>query len=707
SNLSKLKFSSDGKKIAYLKYLKVDSNCTIFLSVLTKNTYQILDHQLLDCKDKKITASSLRFDKNSSSLKIFFGQANGEIQIWSCKLSNNSGKPCKASKAVLPSNEQFSKVLAVASSPNNILLVSAHEDETLKFWKLNKKADNDSVKVDKVNTIKVNAIINRISFSQDEDGQWLATTSTVNEEFTEKSTIKLFKKDSDVRDSYELDESFKLKSELIGNKNYGFRYLSFIPLLDSQNPVIVATRENGEIELYNSGGNLISTLSGHIGVVYQVSSSSSPKRPTYLYSSGEDRTIRMWKLDGILPPTQVISSPQEKLLGQSASFHPSGKYLAAATGIKGASEKEKQWIKLWQVDEGIYRSTKKLDLDRKHADRINSISFSSDGKYIASGGNDGNVFIWLNNSGSEEQPPDYRCDALLNDQNFKCADTNIDNKKTHDDEVITVSFTRDINRPHIIATGSKDGRVKLWSKETNGKYQSYELQDQEGKAHNEKVNHLSFSSTGQFIATASSDKTVKVWDVKNKKLIEKFNNSEQQFSTVNFQGDNLIVAATNEGLIKLWQSQNNDWKESEEILINPPSGFEHGGPIYMINFSPDGKYFASSSSDGTVKLWRKDGTYLTTLKLGTDIENNVFVESVMFRPSRDSSEQELVAIDSRNRVTTWDLEQYGLKDLDKNSLIGLACNELSFYLTNIKNSDDDHKSQDKIPESKPVQRLCP
>src|SRR5262249_29205496 len=122
-------------------------------------------------------------------------------------------------------------------------------------------------------------------------------------------------------------------------------------------------------------------------------------------------------------------------LGFSAAFSPDGKMLALA-GLNGA-------IDLFRVPSGEYIAT----LDRytpslapcgiwQHPQRIHSVTFSPDGKTLASASEDGKVILW---------------DVALR--------RDVVSLEGHSDVVSSVFFSPDNN---TLASGSWDKTVKLW-----------------------------------------------------------------------------------------------------------------------------------------------------------------------------------------------------------------------------------------------------
>ncbi len=80
---------------------------------------------------------------------------------------------------------------------------------------------------------------------------------------------------------------------------------------------------------------------------------------------------------------------------------------------------------------------------------------------------------------------------------------------------------------------------------------------------------------------------------------------------------NTIASGSDDKTVKLWRR--------DGTLITTLKG--HEAEVWSVAFSPDGNTIASGSGDKTVKLWRRDGTLITTLKGHEDD-----VMSVAFSP---------------------------------------------------------------------------
>ena len=253
----------------------------------------------------------------------------------------------------------------------------------------------------------------------------------------------------------------------------------------------------------------------------------------------------------------------------AVSFSPDGKIIASASFDKT--------IKLWQVSTGKLLTT--LD---GHQERLWSLRFSPDGKTLASSSYDSTIKLWNVADGT-----------LIK--------TIFGHNKT---QVRSVDFSPN---GKLLASSDSRGWIKLWNPKDGTLIKSIPAHRTK-KGRSWWVTAIKFNRDGKILASTSSDRTVKLWKVANGSLnlLKILKGHRGNVRTVDFHpNNNYLASAGADGMVKLW-----DLNKGEELQTLRG----HRNPVWAVQFTPDGKRLVSASSDSTIKLWNLQDVKNTNTK---------------------------------------------------------------------------------------------
>lgn len=155
----------------------------------------------------------------------------------------------------------------------------------------------------------------------------------------------------------------------------------------------------------------------------------------------------------------------------------------------------------------------------------------------------------------------------------------------HTRPVCAVAFSPDGKR---LATGSKDGSIRLWDAATGQMLWAKQL-------HSEEVNGVVFSPDGRTLASAGDDRTIRLWDTATGEERRLITGHDRGIRTIAFSpSDRTLASAGHDRTVRLWNFDSGEFIRQWDA---------HDDSIMAMAFAPDGQILATGALDGSIRLW--------------------------------------------------------------------------------------------------------
>lgn len=365
-------------------------------------------------------------------------------------------------------------------------------------------------------------------------------------------------------------------------------------------------------------GELFRTFIGHTN---RVNSARFSEQGDRIVSASTDRTARIWNMTG----EEILTCQGHFDSIRDATFSQDGQQILTAS--------KDNTVRVW--DSKKRPSTVTV---REGVKTIWSADFSTDGRTVARGSDDGTIVIINADSGeiihTIGQPGDPAILSLAFSPDSKYLAAGDAVEKDVDDKKEEEGGEREVY-----------SRLRIWNAKN---FELVKTID----AHTGFIWDVSFSMAGDFLMTASADSTATVWETKNWSPVATLKGHASEVASARFsRNGQLIVTASDDRTIKLWNANSYE-------LIKTFEG--HRNSVWKAIFSPSGDSIASSSYDGEIIIWN----VVTKEKLQRFQAHTNQIAGLTF--SKNGSR--LVSASDDKTIKIWDvqsaIEMFVLRDKD-------------------------------------------
>lgn len=142
-------------------------------------------------------------------------------------------------------------------------------------------------------------------------------------------------------------------------------------------------------------------------------------------------------------------------------------------------------------------------------------------------------------------------------------------------------------RGRSFVTASGDGHVQLWSREDASRLRTL-------RGHERRVRCASFGLDGHGLVTASDDRTARLWCLESGSCVRVLRGHHKEVLCAAFSPvAKAVVTASADGTVRLWSAVG--WEVVHEL--------RHAGNVLAAGFSPNSRAVVTACEDSKLKVW--------------------------------------------------------------------------------------------------------
>lgn len=330
------------------------------------------------------------------------------------------------------------------------------------------------------------------------------------------------------------------------------------------------------------------------------------------------------------------------------AFHPRDEIIAfgSATGD----------LFLGPIDDST-----QIEVATDHKQHITNLVWQPSGERFATSSLDGRVLLWetgpLRKVGEIEiskivfavtwSPNGKLLAATVHEDGVHVFDAETKERKAHLKEQVAEQAALAFSpRGDLLAVsahpGGADYQVQLWDTST---WQNLSLQLRDAfVGHQQQVNRIAWSKSGQQLLTASFDRTVKLWNVADRRLLHSFAAHEGQVTSAQFaRNDREIVSVGWDSAFRRFDIA----KESQTYM-----GRGHTKRVQWSDLNSKGDLLTTVGDDGVVRFWdlQESAAILTRQHVAKSLEDP-YSQIAWKRDGRQ------LAASNNSTTCLWKLEQ--------------------------------------------------